>query len=75
MSRPGRERQRQTLPGWVSEGTTVRDPAENKIGVVQFIGEWQDPTTRITITNAVFARPPGGGKEWIVKDPSSLKRG
>ncbi|WP_245691618.1 hypothetical protein [Streptomyces katrae] len=75
VSRPGRERQRQAVPGWVTEGTAIRDPLERKNGIVQFIGEWVDPATRITITNAIFARPPGGGKEWIVKDPSSLERG
>ncbi|MGE7390378.1 hypothetical protein ACQKM2_33360 [Streptomyces sp. NPDC004126] len=75
MSRPSRERQRQTVPGWVTEGTAISDPIEGRHGIVQFIGEWQDPATRITMSNAVFARPMGGGREWIVKDPSSLERG
>ncbi|MEU6755543.1 hypothetical protein ACQKM2_08990 [Streptomyces sp. NPDC004126] len=75
MSRPARERQRQTVPGWVSEGTAIKDPIEGKDGIVQFIGEWEDPQTRVVMANAVFARPPGGGVEWVIKDPSSLERG
>lgn len=75
MSRPGPERQRQAVPGWVGEGTAIYDPMERKKGYVQFIGEWEDPYTRRVMENAVFARPPGGGKEWVVKDPSSLERG
>ncbi|MFF5706574.1 hypothetical protein ACFY7H_29410 [Streptomyces sp. NPDC012794] len=75
VSRPGRERQRQAVPGWVSEGTAIYDPLERKMGYVQFIGEFEDPATRVVMSNAVFARPPRGGKEWVVKDPSSLERG
>ncbi|MFG2990928.1 hypothetical protein ACGFZK_16855 [Streptomyces sp. NPDC048257] len=70
-----RPRQLQTVPGWVSEGTPVFDPLENRRGIVQFIGEYEDPATRVSYANAVFARPEGGGSEWIVKDPSSLERG
>ncbi|MFD8144874.1 hypothetical protein [Streptomyces sp. NPDC059708] len=70
-----RPRQRQTVPGWVSEGVKVNDPLEQRTGIVQFIGEWTDPSTHVLMTNAVFVRPEGGGREWIVKDPSSLERG
>ncbi|MEU2835288.1 hypothetical protein [Streptomyces lavendulae] len=75
MSRPGPERRRHTVPGWVTEGTAITDPIEGRSGVVQFIGEWQDPASRVVMTDAVFARPAAGGKEWIVKDPSSLEPG
>ncbi|MEU6757745.1 hypothetical protein [Streptomyces sp. NPDC046685] len=74
MTRPARPRQKQTLPAWIAEGVRVFDPLENKKGVVQFIGEYEDPATRISCANAVFARPDGGGVEWVVKDPSSLER-
>ncbi|RKT04384.1 hypothetical protein BX286_2334 [Streptomyces sp. 3211.6] len=74
MSRPGRDRQRQTIPGWVTEGTAITDPLEGRNGIVQWIGEWEDPQTRVVMANAVFVRPPGGGREWVVKDPSSLER-
>lgn len=75
MSRPVRERQRRTVPGWVTEGTAIYDPSEGRRGVVQFVGEWQDPATCVVMANAVFVRPEGGGREWIVKDPSRLERG
>ncbi|MFI5619626.1 hypothetical protein [Streptomyces sp. NPDC051567] len=70
-----RPRQRQTVPGWVSEGTLIFDPEEKRRGIVQFIGEWEDAATRVSYANAVFARPEGGGVEWVVEDPSSLERG
>ncbi|MDX2389525.1 MULTISPECIES: hypothetical protein [unclassified Streptomyces] len=75
MSTESRNRQRQAVPGWVSEGTRIRDPLRGRTGVVQFIGEFEDPTTRVILQNAVFARPEGGGVEWVVEDPSSLERG
>ncbi|MBO0653574.1 hypothetical protein J1792_12490 [Streptomyces triculaminicus] len=75
MSPQSRNRQRQTIPGWVSEGTLIHDPLKRRTGVVQFIGEFEDPKTRVVIQNAVFARPEGGGVEWVVEDPSSLERG
>lgn len=75
MSTKSRIRQRQTVPGWVSEGTLIRDPLNGRTGIVQFIGEFEDPKTRVVMQNAVFARPEGGGVEWVVEDPSSLERG
>ena len=66
--------QKQHIPGWISEGTAVSDPFARRSGVVQFIGEWEDPSTRVVILNAIFVRPQHGGKEWIVRDPSSLER-
>ncbi|MFF4368516.1 hypothetical protein [Streptomyces sp. NPDC001594] len=53
----------------------MNDPLEQRNGIVQFIGEWTDPSTHVLMTNAVFVRPAGGGREWVVKDPSSLERG
>ncbi|MEW5531778.1 hypothetical protein [Streptomyces virginiae] len=75
MSTQSRNRQRQTMPGWVSEGTRIRDPLRGRTGIVQFIGEFEDPKTRVVMQNAVFVRPEGGGVEWVVEDPSSLERG
>ncbi|WP_331742979.1 hypothetical protein OG239_42840 (plasmid) [Streptomyces sp. NBC_00868] len=75
MSAKSRIRQRQTVPDWVSEGTLIRDPLNGRTGIVQFIGEFEDPKTRVAMQNAVFARPEGGGVEWVVEDPSSLERG
>ncbi|WP_328789265.1 MULTISPECIES: hypothetical protein [unclassified Streptomyces] len=75
MSTKSRIRQRQTVPGWVSEGTRIHDPLRGCTGIVQFIGEFEDPKTRVVMQNAVFARPEGGGVEWVVEDPSSLERG
>ncbi|MEU5068931.1 hypothetical protein AB0G95_33370 [Streptomyces virginiae] len=75
MSTKSRNRQRQTVPGWVSEGTRIRDPLNGRTGIVQFIGEFEDPKSRVVMQNAVFARPEGGGVEWVVEDPSSLERG
>ncbi|MEU6867134.1 hypothetical protein ABZ924_28465 [Streptomyces sp. NPDC046876] len=43
MSPPGRERQRQAAPGWVTEGTAITDPLEDRKGIVQFVGEWGTP--------------------------------
>ncbi|MER7112433.1 hypothetical protein [Streptomyces sp. NPDC000229] len=75
MSPQSRNLQRQTVPGWVREGTRIHDPLERRTGIVQFIGEFEDPRTHVVIQNAVFARPEGGGVEWVVEDPSSLERG
>ncbi|QCW78539.1 hypothetical protein EQG64_17650 [Streptomyces sp. S6] len=75
MSTKSRNRQRQTVPGWVSEGTRIRDPLNGRTCIVQFIGEFEDPKSRVVMQNAVFARPEGGGAEWVVEDPSSLERG
>ncbi|WP_336321073.1 hypothetical protein [Streptomyces lavendofoliae] len=75
MSTKGRNRQRQSVPGWVSEGTLIRDPLIGRTGVVQFIGEFEDPKSRAVMHNAVFVRPEGGGVEWVVEDPSGLERG
>lgn len=74
MARTARPRQKQALPAWLAEGARIFDPLENKKGVVQFIGEYEDPATRLSYANAVFARPEGGGTEWVVVDPSSLER-
>ncbi|MFJ7327021.1 hypothetical protein ACIQVN_12340 [Streptomyces cyaneofuscatus] len=75
MSTKSRNRQRQTVPGWVSEGTRIRAPLNGRTGIVQFIGEFEDPKSRVVMQNAVFVRPEGGGVEWVVEDPSSLERG
>ncbi|MEV8534702.1 hypothetical protein [Streptomyces sp. NPDC051211] len=75
MSPKSRSRQRQSVPSWVSEGARIFDPLEDRQGIVQFIGEWENPTTRTVVANAVFARPEGGGREWIVQDPRRLERG
>lgn len=60
------------LPGWLHEGARVLD-AEDREGVVQFIGEWEDPATRRRTPNAVFLRPEGGGMEWIIPDHQALR--
>ncbi|MFE3932251.1 hypothetical protein ACFXPJ_00185 [Streptomyces goshikiensis] len=75
MSTKSRNRERQTVPGWVSEGTHIRDPLRGRTGIVQLIGDFEDPKSRLIVQNAVFARPEGGGVEWVVEDPSSLERG
>ncbi|MER5933066.1 hypothetical protein [Streptomyces sp. NPDC002054] len=75
MPTQSRIRQRQTVPGWVSEGTHIHDPLRGCTGIVQFIGEFEDPKSRVVMQNAVFVRPEGGGVEWVVEDPSSLERG
>ncbi|WP_330300414.1 hypothetical protein [Streptomyces sp. NBC_00503] len=63
------------MPGWVSEGTPIFDPLENRRGIVQFIGEYEDATTRVSYANAVFARPEGSGLGCIVEAPSSPEHG
>lgn len=62
------------LPSWVHEGARVFDPAQDTEGIVQFVGEYEDPATRILIPRAVFLRPEGGGREWVVADHESLRQ-
>ncbi|MCJ0868084.1 hypothetical protein [Streptomyces sp. AP-93] len=62
------------LPGWLREGARVLDPAKDREGIVQFIGEYEDPYTRRVTASAVFLRPEGGGKEWIVPDHQALRQ-
>ncbi|MGW2038685.1 hypothetical protein [Streptomyces virginiae] len=59
-------------PSWLCEGARVLDP-EDREGIVQFIGEWEDPRTRRLIPEAVFLRPEGGGVEWVVDDHQALR--
>ncbi|MFJ3975168.1 hypothetical protein [Streptomyces sp. NPDC090021] len=56
----------QNLPEWLHEGAKVYDPGRDTEGVVQFIGDFEEPSTRRHIHNAVFLRPEGGGVEWTV---------
>ncbi|MFF5706154.1 hypothetical protein ACFY7H_27275 [Streptomyces sp. NPDC012794] len=65
MSRP---------PSWLHEGARVLDPAGDREGIVQFIGEWEDPQTRRVIPGAIFLRPEGGGVEWVVADHRALRQ-
>ncbi|MEU3904091.1 hypothetical protein AB0F20_09755 [Streptomyces goshikiensis] len=60
------------LPVWLHEGALVLDTAAKAKGIIQFIGEWADPTTRRVFPQAVFLRPEGGGQEWIVPDHQAL---
>ncbi|MEU5148750.1 hypothetical protein AB0G42_16365 [Streptomyces yangpuensis] len=62
------------LPGWLHEGARVLDPGKDREAIVQFIGEWIDPSTRQVIHCAIFLRPEGGGKEWIVADHQALRQ-
>ncbi|WP_260618080.1 hypothetical protein [Streptomyces sp. WAC07149] len=62
------------LPSWLHEGARVLDPARDREGIVQFIGEWEDPQTRRVIPRAVFLRPEGGGVEWVVADHQALRQ-
>ncbi|MFB6864442.1 hypothetical protein ACFCZQ_29380 [Streptomyces virginiae] len=68
-----RPRSHQDLPSWLYEGARVYDPGLDTEGIVQFIGDFEDPATRRFIKNAVFLRPEGGGREWIV-DPEIPRR-
>ncbi|WP_405451931.1 hypothetical protein [Streptomyces erythrochromogenes] len=61
-------------PSWLYEGARVLDPAEDREGIVQFIGDWEDPKTRRFIPEAVFLRPEGGGIEWVVADHQALRQ-
>ncbi|MET8751369.1 hypothetical protein ABZW32_14910 [Streptomyces sp. NPDC004667] len=56
----------QALPAWLFEGARVYDPGRDREAVVQAIADFEDPATRRFIKNAVFLRPEGGGREWIV---------
>ncbi|MDA5281060.1 hypothetical protein ACWGHM_36595 [Streptomyces sp. NPDC054904] len=60
-------------PSWLYEGARIFDPAGDREGVVQFIGEWEDPRTRRVIPEAVFLRPEGGGVEWVIADHQALR--
>ncbi|MFE3557846.1 hypothetical protein ACFXKW_23700 [Streptomyces sp. NPDC059193] len=61
-------------PSWLYEGARIFDPAKDREGVVQFIGEWEDPESRRVIPEAVFLRPEGGGREWVVADHQALRQ-
>ncbi|MFJ3637648.1 hypothetical protein [Streptomyces sp. NPDC090112] len=54
------------LPGWLHEGARVFDPGRDCEAIVQYIGPFEDPQTRRVMPCAVFLRPEGGGREWIV---------
>ncbi|MET7533496.1 hypothetical protein [Streptomyces goshikiensis] len=62
------------FPDWLYAGARVLDPAKDREGVIQFIGEWEDPQTRRVIPEAVFLRPEGGGVEWVVADHQALRQ-
>ncbi|MEU9030924.1 hypothetical protein AB0D46_26100 [Streptomyces sp. NPDC048383] len=62
-SRPTSHRQ---LPDWLPEGARVFDPGRGREAIVQFIGDYEDPATRRCMPTAVYLRPEGGGREWIV---------
>ncbi|MCF3181753.1 hypothetical protein IPZ70_17650 [Streptomyces polychromogenes] len=61
-------------PSWLHEGARIFDPVRDREAVVQFIGEWEDPATRRVIPDAIFLRPEGGGREWIVADHRALRQ-
>ncbi|UQW99191.1 hypothetical protein [Streptomyces sp. RerS4] len=61
-------------PDWLFEGARVLDPAQDREGIVQFIGDYEDPHTRRFTPEAVFLRPEGGGVEWIVADHQALRQ-
>ncbi|MCX5376696.1 hypothetical protein [Streptomyces sp. NBC_00091] len=61
-------------PSWLYEGARVLDPAKDREGIIQFIGEWEDPQTRRVIPRAIFLRPEGGGVEWVVADHQALRQ-
>ncbi|MEV6575652.1 hypothetical protein [Streptomyces sp. NPDC051577] len=64
------------LPDWLREGAVaVEDEGRGRRGIVQFIGEWEDPATRRINPCAIFLRPEGGGTEWIVADHRALAQG
>ncbi|MFB7784044.1 hypothetical protein ACFC1D_15220 [Streptomyces vinaceus] len=62
------------LPRWLREGVVAVED-DGRRGVVQFIGEWEDPATRRVNPCAIFLRPEGGGVEWIVADHVTLTQG
>ncbi|MCI4078782.1 hypothetical protein MRQ86_00095 [Streptomyces sp. MMS21 TC-5] len=61
-------------PSWLYEGARIYDPGKECEGVVQFVGEWEDPQTRRVIPEAVFLRPEGGGVEWVVANHQALRQ-
>ncbi|MFJ3933869.1 hypothetical protein [Streptomyces sp. NPDC090029] len=64
------------LPDWLTEGAAAVDEGgHGRRDIVQFIGEWEDPSTRRVTRCAVFLRPEGGGTEWIVADHRTLTQG
>ncbi|MCY0938526.1 hypothetical protein [Streptomyces sp. H34-S4] len=73
MNAAPRPKSHKNLPDWVYEGARVVDVGREVEAVVQFIGEFEDPYTRRIMPNAVFLRPEGGGREWIV-EPGVLRR-
>ncbi|MEU6314069.1 hypothetical protein [Streptomyces sp. NPDC047014] len=62
------------LPRWLREGAVAVEDGGRR-GVVQFIGEWEDPATHSINPCAIFLRPEGGGVEWIVADHVTLTQG
>ncbi|MFF4576932.1 hypothetical protein ACFY15_00745 [Streptomyces sp. NPDC001373] len=60
-------------PRWLFEGARVLDAVEDREGIVQFIGDYEDPATRRFTPEAVFLRPEGGGREWVVSDHRALR--
>ncbi|MFJ4777410.1 hypothetical protein [Streptomyces sp. NPDC088762] len=71
MATAPRPASHQSLPAWIHEGARVVDGQERE-AIVQFIGDYEDPATRRFMPNAVFLRPEGGGREWIVA-PEALR--
>ncbi|MBT2480795.1 hypothetical protein [Streptomyces sp. ISL-94] len=65
---------RKDVPSWVYEGARVLDVAKEVEAVVQFVGPWEDPASRKVIDSAVFLRPEGGGREWVVSDHQALRQ-
>ncbi|MFE2326021.1 hypothetical protein ACFXD5_19185 [Streptomyces sp. NPDC059385] len=61
-------------PSWLFEGARVFDVAHDREAIVQFIGDYEDPSTRRFTPEAVFLRPEGGGVEWIVADHQALRQ-
>ncbi|WP_406346624.1 hypothetical protein OH787_06595 [Streptomyces sp. NBC_01547] len=61
------------LPDWLYTGARVLDSVKDHEGVIQFIGEWENPQTRRVIPEAVFLRPERGGVEWVVADHQVLR--
>jgi hypothetical protein len=59
------------LPAWLTVGVAAVDGFGRR-GIVRFVGEWRDPSTRRVVEYATFLRPEGGGTEWMVEDPHSL---
>lgn len=67
---------RRQLPDWLTEGAAaVGEGGCGRRGIVQFIGEWEDPATQRVTDCAIFLRPEGGGAEWIVAGHCTLTQG